>query len=103
VNWEDAISPELSPAAAAIAAKLPGNCAPCSAADSPDADTISCPDPRMFVGIWLKMVCILLSELLDRMVVGEGLKDGELAVVKIGVAAEMTDAVFVPMRERGGG
>lgn len=34
------------------------------------------------------------------MVVGEGLRDGELAVVNIG-AAEMTDAVFVPLRQRG--
>lgn len=43
-NWEEAISPGLSPAAAAIAAKLAlvGNwAAPCRAADNPGAATIT--------------------------------------------------------------
>lgn len=42
-NWDEAISPGLSPAAAAIAAKLAlvGNWAPCSAADSPGDATIT--------------------------------------------------------------
>lgn len=43
-NWEEAISPGLSPAAAAMAAKLAllGNwVAPCSAADRPGAATIT--------------------------------------------------------------
>lgn len=59
VNCEEAISPGLNPAAAAIAAKLAlvGNCvAPCSAADSPGADTITCPaskEGHMEDGAWV--------------------------------------------------
>lgn len=43
-NWEEAINPGLSPAAAAIAAKLAlvGNwAAPCRAADNPGPATIT--------------------------------------------------------------
>lgn len=101
VNCEDAINPGLSPAAAAaIAAKLAlvGNWAPCSAADSPEAATITWPVPKlvaMDVGAWVKIVCVwepgLLSVVVDWTVVGDGLNDGELVAVG---AVEMTDAVF---------
>lgn len=63
-NWEEAISPGLSPAAAAaIAAKLAlvGNWAAlCSAADSPGAATITWPVPKVVAmddGAWVTMVC----------------------------------------------
>lgn len=101
VNWEEAISPGLSPAAAAIAAMLVGNWAPCSAADSPEA-TITWPVPKevaMDVGAWVTMVCAwmpaLLSAVVDWILVGDGLNDGELATVVTIGAVDMTDAVFV--------
>lgn len=62
-NWEEAISPGFSPAAAAIAAKLAlvGNwAAPCRAADNPGAATIKWPVPKvvaMDVGAWVTMDC----------------------------------------------
>lgn len=61
-NWEEAISPGLSPAAAAIAAKLAlvGNWAPCRAADNPGAATITWPVPNvvaMDVGAWVTTDC----------------------------------------------
>lgn len=105
-NCEDAISPGLSPAAAAMAAKLAlvGNCAaPCSAADSPGDATITWPVPKVVAkdeGAWVTMVCAcmpaLLSVVVAWLVVGDTLKDGELVAVVITGAVEMTDAVFVP-------
>ena len=104
-NWEEAISPGLSPAAAAIAAKLAlvGSWAAfCNAADSPGEATITWPVPKVVardVGACVNIVCsrvpaLLTSADVDRAVVRDGLKEGELAAVIIG-AVEMTDAVFV--------
>lgn len=65
-NWEEAISPGLSPAAAAIAAKLAlvGNWA----ADNPGAATITWPVPKLVardVGAWVTIVCALMPALLS--------------------------------------
>lgn len=96
-NWEEAISPGLSPAAAAIAAMLVGNWP----VENPGAATITWPPKvvAMDVGAWVKTVCawvpILLSVVEDWIVVGDGLKDGELVTVVTIGAVEMTDAVFV--------
>lgn len=104
-NWEEAISPGFSPAAAAMAAKLAllGSwVAPCRAADRLGAATITWPVPSVVAidtGAWLttgrQWLPTLLSVVVGWMAVGDGLKDGELvAVVTMGVV-EMTDAVFV--------
>lgn len=104
-NWEEAISPGLSPAAAAIAAKLAllGNwAAPCRAADNPGAATITWPVPTVVaieVEAGVTLVCAfvtaLLSAILAWLMVGDGLKDGELFAVVTIDAVEITDAVFV--------
>lgn len=104
VNCEDAISAGLSPAAAAIAAKLAlgSEAAPCSAAESPGAATITWPVPKLVAmdeGAWVTMVwaCVpaLLSVVVEWLLVWDVLKDGELVAVETTGAVEMTDAVFV--------
>lgn len=112
VNCEEAINPGVSPAAAAIAAKLAlvGSWAPCSAAESPGAATITWPVPKVVAmddGAWVTMVCACEPTLLSVVVfwtdVGVGLNDGELVAVGV---VEMTDAVLVaptvvPLEENG--
>lgn len=115
-NCEGAIRPGLSPAAAAMAARLAfaGNCAaPWSAAAvcKPDAVTITWLVPRG-EDKGAEVVCVVLVSLaLDASEVeaeaeGEGLREGEVTAEEAGGAVEITAAVLlevlsvVPVTER---
>jgi hypothetical protein len=116
-NCEGAIRPGLSPAAAAMAARLAfaGSCvAPCRAAAAavckPDAVTITWLVPRG-EDKGVEVVCVVLVSLaLDASDVeaeaeGEGLKEGDATAEGAGGAVEITVAVLlgvvsvVPERE----
>ncbi len=105
VNCEDAMSPGLRPAAAAMAARLAlvGSwVAPWKAAERLGAATITCPVPRVAAredGAWLTAVTISWAEVCSEegvcAAVGDGLSEGEDAAVVIKGAVEMTEAVLV--------
>ena len=106
------MSPGLSPAAAAMAAKLLGNWAAfCSAADSPDADTITWPPPLNVAArdVGVMTMCSWPPALLasEWRLTADGLSTGELAMVVTMGVVEMTEAVLVmpmvvPLRVGGG-
>lgn len=117
-NCEGAIRPGLSPAAAAIAARLAfaGNCAApwraaAAAVCKPEAVTITWLAPRG-EGRGVEVVCVVLVSLaleaseVEAEAEGEGLKEGDVTAEEAGGAVEITVAVLldvesvVPVRER---
>lgn len=108
-NCEDAIKPGLSPAAAAMAARLAfaGSCgAPCNAATAavckPEAVTITWLVPRA-ADRGVEVVCVVLVSLaldvsdVEAEAEGEGLREGDVTAEEAGGAVEITVAVLLGM------